>query len=476
MRPGKTLAAVLALGLVGVSFGAYTYYVTDALIYSPYDTNLWLSNGAQPSGSWFTNAGSLISKTAVPDGSSEYEVKTGLSTFYGTGYTIHYLRASNDAMHGNGSTQGTYYAVQYGIDINNGSRVKIWLRDGNGTVTLLADAAVAWRSSGLAQSVIRGNGTILAFLDGVLIHKVQDSTLTSGKPGVGGWWYGGGGSPRQLGPLDRVAPGNPSVQAMAFSNMVDLQWGPAVDDANGTGVFAYEVYRNGVFLAEVQQRGFTDATVSPATSYTYLIKARDRHNNLSTGASVGVTTLAAGISDARRIGIRSEGTYWGGAGEQIDMRSGNLTFALPLVSAEGRNGWRVGLGLVYNSQNWRKDASGQWRLGQDVGYGFGWRLMAGSITPMMSSSVTVHHWIFRDASGAEYRLDQNSGGIRTSKETTYVRYDANQHRLYGPDGTMWYMDCISSLGEEDGARAIRRRLKTRSGIMCASGISRGKKG
>jgi hypothetical protein len=46
----------------------------------------------------------------------------------------------------------------------------------------------------------------------------------------------------------------------------------------------------------------------------------------------------------------------------------------------GRGGWGVGLNLTYNSQNWRSDPGGIWNLGHDVGYGYGWRLLAGAIT------------------------------------------------------------------------------------------------
>src|SRR5439155_6414531 len=79
-----------------------------------------------------------------------------------------------------------------------------------------------------------------------------------------------------------------------------------------------------------------------------------------------------------RIGVHPTGTYWGTGGEQIDMLSGNLNFTLPLLKAQGRGDWSVNLALNYNSQIWRQDTGGTWNLGMDVGYGFGWRLIAGS--------------------------------------------------------------------------------------------------
>ena len=45
---------------------------------------------------------------------------------------------------------------------------------------------------------------------------------------------------------------------------------------------------------------------------------------------------------------------------------------------------------------------------------------------------------------AKNRLDQNNGGIWTSKESIYLEYDSNTGRLYFPDGTFWKFDCTSA--------------------------------
>ena len=41
----------------------------------------------------------------------------------------------------------------------------------------------------------------------------------------------------------------------------------------------------------------------------------------------------------------------------------------------------------------------------DVGFGYGWRLLAGSITPYMYGYFGIYHYVFTDSTGAEYRLD-----------------------------------------------------------------------
>src|SRR5262249_19095376 len=133
---------------------------------------------------------------------------------------------------------------------------------------------------------------------------------------------------------------------------------------------------------------------------------------------------------------------------QIDVLSGNLNFTLPLLKARRRSS-NIGFNLSYNAQNWRQDLGGVWKLGRDVGYGFGWKLQAGSLTPYWGSYWAVDHYTFVDATGAEYRLDQNTNGVWTSKESIYLTYDSNTQRLYFPDGSFWLFGSVSAGTEQD---------------------------
>jgi YD repeat-containing protein len=154
--------------------------------------------------------------------------------------------------------------------------------------------------------------------------------------------------------------------------------------------------------------------------------------------------------DPRRIGIRPTGSYWGAAGEQIDLVSFNLNFALPLLTAKTRDGWGVSFVLSYNSQLWRQDSTGTTDLTPDVGYGLGWRLQAGSVAPVNAGTPPkLDHYVFSDATGAEYKLTQNTNNVWTSVEGIYVSYDANANRLYFPDGTFWVMGSQSAANEPD---------------------------
>ena len=157
-----------------------------------------------------------------------------------------------------------------------------------------------------------------------------------------------------------------------------------------------------------------------------------------------------GAFDPRRVGIMALGSYWGSAGEQIDTLSRNLNFSVPLVKPVSAGGGSVTFGLSYNSQMWRQDSAGNWLIGQDVGYGLGWKILAGAITPIYSGS-QIAYYLYVDSTGAEYRLDQNAAGttLWTSVMGTYVTYDASAEVLHFNDGSFWTMGCISASTEQD---------------------------
>src|ERR1035437_1663569 len=154
-------------------------------------------------------------------------------------------------------------------------------------------------------------------------------------------------------------------------------------------------------------------------------------------------------SDGHRTGVRPTGAYWGASPEQIDVLSGNVNFTVQSLKAVSRTGWGAGFNLNYNSQNWRQDSGGIWNLAEDVGYGYGWRLMAGSITPIWANQTTFSYYSFTDATGAQYRLDRQSGSLWSSAESVYVSYDSESNKLYFRDGSYWVMRCTSATSEAD---------------------------
>ncbi len=72
------------------------------------------------------------------------------------------------------------------------------------------------------------------------------------------------------------------------SSVVDLSWNASSDDV---GVTSYSVYRDGVRVCSVATLSCSDTGLSPATTYSYTVKARDAAGNFSApGDVVSVTT------------------------------------------------------------------------------------------------------------------------------------------------------------------------------------------
>jgi hypothetical protein len=79
-----------------------------------------------------------------------------------------------------------------------------------------------------------------------------------------------------------------------------------------------------------------------------------------------------------------------------------------------------------------------------VGFGFNWRLMAGTLIPYYNTYWSVHHYVYIDATGAEYLLDVNSNGTWSYKEGVHIWHEESTRRLYFRDGAFWVMDAVSS--------------------------------
>jgi hypothetical protein len=98
-------------------------------------------------------------------------------------------------------------------------------------------------------------------------------------------------------PADTVIPGTPTnLNATASSSQaVNLTWRASIDNV---GVVGYDIYRDGILQASVPPvTSFTDTTVAPDTTYSYVIRARDaagRESNPSSRATVTTPGLATG--------------------------------------------------------------------------------------------------------------------------------------------------------------------------------------
>lgn len=110
---------------------------------------------------------------------------------------------------------------------------------------------------------------------------------------------------------DTVAPAIPTGLAVANTGTasITLQWQASIDNAGGSGIAGYDVYRNGALVGTAAALSYTDSALSPATSHTYAVRARDNAGNVSAQSpSVVASTLPASASGKRVLGYF---TQWG---------------------------------------------------------------------------------------------------------------------------------------------------------------------
>jgi RHS repeat-associated protein len=491
---------VLALTLAAPAWAGYQYYLTDNL--SAIDNSKWALTGSlapASGGLAAANAagGSLISRIPIPDLTSEAEVRTVITLKSSGGTYTEFLQASQDAKT-SGSGSGTYLAFEMqNPTFDSAGRCSanfVLLQAVSGSVSLIASFPHSCRD-GMVMRMAVHNGVALVWPDQDDLMEFAVGASGAGQPGIGAHSTPAGNaiSQVQLGAIDRNIPAVPDmvhVRASAFRNHVDVQWKAIALPPAATALAGYWVYRDGKYLLRTSRTSFSDETVVAGAKYTYTIYSVTDHYTFSPPATVSVSipnakltqvgplpvpTPSAGPAatakaeravaqavqagtpqadsggglDPRRTGVRPLGSYWGSAGEQIDVVSGNMNFTLPLLKPQSRGGWGLTFALSYNSQMWRNDGGGAWLLGQDVGYGLGWKFQAGSITPVWNSSGQIDHYLFADSTGAEYSLNLNNGGVWTSQEGVYVSYDSNANILYFTDGSYWVMGCQSAGGEQD---------------------------
>jgi len=377
-------------------------------------------------------------------------------------------------------------------------------------------------------------GTLLIWPDQPSAMEFYINAQGAGQPGVGGYGLPASNSISlvQLGAIDQTPPSavqSGQISASVFRTRVELKWAAATDGPSGIGLAGYWVYRDGLYMMRTANTYFTDETVAAGQTHSYSVVALDGHFNFAPPGSITITTPtqeltavsvtlppippagtppkppgtpgaitaaaklqtlhpqgvtvgtpqadSGGGLDPRRVGVRALGSYWGGGGENIDTLSGNLNLTIPLLNPVGRNGVGVPIQLSYNSQIWRQDSSGVTLLGQDTGFGLGWKLQAGSITPIVNADTSINHYLYTDSTGAEYSLSVNTGTVWTSQEGVYVSFDTNTDRLYFPDGSYWLMNVISASGEQDAGTQYPSSFYDTNGnyisIMYAQGVGSG---
>jgi hypothetical protein len=472
----KIHSLLFALSLVGAPlFGAYTYTLQRDLNGAAWSTDFATSGVSQQTLSGNTGAGYSGPSYSNCLYSGYMTYTAGSGNFVSA--VIH-GSAANQTIYLNSTTNAPITGYSYAIHYASywwGAGITITANAWDGVSptwapvfveTQLASGSTSYSDGAVLKAFIN-NGKVVALVNNTLVASANTVWTPGGSmPGVCTDLNASDGTLTSIvthidiGSAESVPPNalsSGSITKSISTNYVNLAWPAATDDANGLGVLDYQVYRNGLLLGSTTGLTFSDTTVTPGTNYSYQLVVRDFFfNTASTTFSVMTTPIGtlppypSSTPDGRRVGVRTTGAYWGASGEKIDVRSGNLNFSMPLLSVKSRAGLSVGFSLSYNSQNWRYDSSTNWKFDGDVGFGFGWRLQAGSLMPVWNAGLTaVNYYFFIDSTGAEYKLDQSTGNVWSSKESIYVWFDANTSTLYFRDGSSWYFGCVSAGGQAD---------------------------
>lgn len=103
---------------------------------------------------------------------------------------------------------------------------------------------------------------------------------------------------------DTTAPSVPTGLASPSktSSSVTLSWNASTDNAGGSGVAGYDVYRNGGLVGSSASTGYTDSGLAASTAYAYRVRARDNAGNPSAqGTQISVTTSTGGGGGSKRV-------------------------------------------------------------------------------------------------------------------------------------------------------------------------------
>jgi chitodextrinase len=166
------------------------------------------------------------------------------------------------------------------------------------------------------------------------------------------------------------APGAPTASAITSSSLA-LAWAAATDNY---GVAQYQVFRNGVQVGVSSGATFADSGLTPATAYSYTVKALDAAGNVSAAsASTSVTTAAGNIA---KVYYRLP-TGWSTANMHYAPTGGTWTAVPGVAMALACTGWTsytanlasaTGLTATFNngSGTWDNNGGKNYALGTGI--------------------------------------------------------------------------------------------------------------
>ncbi|GEK20427.1 hypothetical protein CXY01_09470 [Cellulomonas xylanilytica] len=101
-------------------------------------------------------------------------------------------------------------------------------------------------------------------------------------------------------PSDTTAPSVPTglVASAVTQNSLTLSWTASTDNAGGSGLAGYDVYRGTTRVGSTTTTSYSDTGLTAATAYSYTVRAKDVAGNVSAASTaLSVTTLPGTTQD-----------------------------------------------------------------------------------------------------------------------------------------------------------------------------------
>ncbi|WNR45986.1 fibronectin type III domain-containing protein [Paenibacillus roseipurpureus] len=295
-----TIKAKDGAGNVSAATAPLTIRTTDILVNQQYAINF---DDGQAIG-WVLNSASVSNKklqTGNWNGAS--------SAYYAAGkFSGSYVYKAD--VSGNGSDKSNFLRMffnytndqnTYLIEAGGGASSSVQLKKVvGGTETVLGtyNAYLLQLGATIEIRYNQGSITVIGKMGDTyttLFDRVVDKSLTEGTIGGGAQWnyaYFDNISVSILTPVqDTTPPTAPSYLTVANQGLTtaDLTWTASTDEV---GVSGYSIYRNGQYLASVNgsQKTYKVTGLSPATNYTFTVKALDDAGNVSEASNTASVT------------------------------------------------------------------------------------------------------------------------------------------------------------------------------------------
>ncbi len=122
---------------------------------------------------------------------------------------------------------------------------------------------------------------------------------------------------------DITAPSVPSglASTSVTSSSVSLSWNASADNAGGSGVAGYDVYRNGALVGSPAGTSYGDSGLAASTAYTYRVRARDNAGNASAQSTQITATTSAGGGGGGNKRVLGYFTQWGIYGRNYRVKN-----------------------------------------------------------------------------------------------------------------------------------------------------------